>query len=136
MKRWQLCEPFMINSHHFWECKLLLDKDLIQIKKKLRFFVFCAQKRQYFCQKWKYRKNMQAEHNLNGLYPNFLYRNNTVEFTQLTYLLVFCLLFYKIYSRWYIRNYSIFRILLTALKKYTNRWTPNSSRILLPLSST
>ena len=30
--------------------------------------VISAERWQHFCQKWKYRKNMQADHNLIGLY--------------------------------------------------------------------
>ena len=33
--------------------------------------VFCVQKRQHFCQKWKYWKNMQVDPNLNGLYSEW-----------------------------------------------------------------
>ena len=34
--------------------------------------VISAERWQHFCQKWKYRKNMLADHNLNGLYEVLL----------------------------------------------------------------
>ena len=34
--------------------------------------VVSAEKWQHFCQIWKYPKNMQADHNLKGLYKNYL----------------------------------------------------------------
>ena len=48
--------------------------------------VISAERWQHFCQKWKYRKNMQGNHNLNGLYFIGLNLTNHLNLPQHTSL--------------------------------------------------
>ena len=50
------CVQVMVHLHNFPIFSFLA-----------KMLSFLLQKRQHFCQKWKYWKNMQADHNLNGL---------------------------------------------------------------------